>query len=114
VFAQPAGVPAGIVTPNDASTVRKARLAIPIQIKVCFFIYPNVRDDVGLVYWTLVVPTKHPSNSDLLCAPVHLAGIEIVIALDNPDPTSKAFHFASDGAGLASIKLFASLSTSWV
>ena len=49
------GVPAGIVIPNDASTVRKARLAIPIQIKVCLFIYPNVRDDVRLVYWTLVV-----------------------------------------------------------
>jgi hypothetical protein len=48
-------VPAGIVTPNDLSTVRKARLAIPIQIKVCLFIYPNVREDVRLVYWTLGV-----------------------------------------------------------
>src|SRR3977135_2064888 len=52
------GVPAGIVTPNDASTVRKAMHAIPIQIKVCLFIYPNLRDDVRLVYWTLVVPGK--------------------------------------------------------
>ena len=50
------GVPAGIETPNDRSTVRKAMLAIPIQIKVCFFIYSNVRDDTRLVYWTLVVP----------------------------------------------------------
>jgi hypothetical protein len=47
------GVPAGTVTPNDVSTVRKARLAIPIQIKVRLFIYPNVRDDVRLVYWSL-------------------------------------------------------------
>jgi len=48
-------LPAGIVIPNDLSTVRKARLAIPIQIKVCLFIYPNVRDDVRLVYWILGV-----------------------------------------------------------
>ena len=33
------GVPAGIVTPNAVSTTRKARLAIPIQIKVCLFIF---------------------------------------------------------------------------
>jgi len=50
------GVPAGIVTPNDVSAVRKAMLAIPIQIKVRFFIYLNVRADVHLAYWTLVVP----------------------------------------------------------
>ena len=48
-------LPAGIVIPNDLSTVRKARLAIPTQIKVCLFIYPNVRDDVRLVYWILGV-----------------------------------------------------------
>jgi len=46
------GVPEGIVTANDVSTIRKARLAIAIQIKVCFFIYPNVREEVRLVYWT--------------------------------------------------------------
>ena len=80
------GVPAGIVTPNDASTVRKARLAIPIQIKVCFFIYPNVRDDVRLVHSTLVVPTKEASiEVALLCCPLHLAGVEIVIARDHPN-----------------------------
>ena len=44
------GVPAGMVTPNAVSTARKARLAIPIQIKVCFFVYPNMRDEVHLVY----------------------------------------------------------------
>jgi hypothetical protein len=32
------------------SDVKKAKLAIPIQIKVCLFIYPNVRDEVHLVY----------------------------------------------------------------
>ena len=36
-------------------------------------------------YWTLVVPRKQPSNSDLLCAPLHLAGFEIIIALDYPN-----------------------------
>ena len=80
------GVPAGIVTPNAVSTTRKARLAIPIQIKVCLFIYSNVRDDLCLVYWTLDVPTKEASvEVALLCRPLHLAGVEIVIALDYPN-----------------------------
>jgi len=38
-----------------------------------------------LAYWTLVLPRKQPSNSDLLCAPLHLAGVEIIIALDHPN-----------------------------
>jgi hypothetical protein len=79
------GVPAGIVTPNDASAVRKAMLAIPIQIKVCFFIYPNVREEVRLVYCTLGVP-KASVKCPLLCRPRHLASIKIVIALDDANP----------------------------
>src|SRR4029077_252965 len=50
------GVPAGMVTPNAVSSATKARLTIPIQIEVFFFIYPNMRDEVHLVYWTLDVP----------------------------------------------------------
>lgn len=69
----------GIVIPNDLSTVRKARLAIPIQIKVCFFIYPNLQDDVRLVHWTQVVPIKEASiEVALLCGPLPLAGVEII------------------------------------
>jgi hypothetical protein len=80
------GVPAGIVTPNAVSTARKARLAIPIQIKVCLFIYPNMGHDVALVYWTLVVPTKEASiEVALLCCLLHLAGVEIVVALGAKD-----------------------------
>ena len=79
------GVPAGMVTANDLSTVRKARLAIPIQIKVCFFIYPNVRDDVKPVYWSLSYQ-KASVKFPLLCRPLHLAGGEIVIAFDDANP----------------------------
>jgi hypothetical protein len=80
------GVPAGIVTPNAVSTARKARLAIPIQIKVCLFIYPNMRHDVALVYWTLVVPTKEASiEVALLCCLLHLASIKIVVTFDYAD-----------------------------
>jgi hypothetical protein len=75
-------VPAGIVTPNDVSTVRKARLAIPIQIKVRFFINPNVRDDVRLVYWTLIVP-KSERQIPLTLPSTPPAGVKIVIALDD-------------------------------
>src|SRR4029077_7160207 len=44
-------------------------------------------------YWTLVVPRKQPSNSDLLCAPFHLAGIEIVMALDHPNLRGELAEF---------------------
>jgi len=61
-------------------------LAIPIQIKVCLFIYPNMRHDVALVYWTLVVPTKEASiEVALLCCLLHLASIKIVVTFDYAD-----------------------------
>jgi hypothetical protein len=74
------GVPAGTVAPNDMSDVRKARLAIPIRIKVCLFIYPNVREDVRLVYWTLDVP-KSERRIPLTLPTNPLAGVENLIAL---------------------------------
>ena len=56
-------------------------LAIPIQINVCLFIYPNVQDDVRLVYWTLGVP-KASVKFHLLCRPLRLASIKIVVIFD--------------------------------
>ena len=73
-----------MVTPNDLCDARKARLAIPIQINVCLFIYPNVQDDVRLVYWTLGVP-KASVKFHLLCRPLHLASIKIVVTFDYPN-----------------------------
>jgi len=91
------GVPAGIVTPNAVSTTRKARLAIPIQIKVCLFIYSNVRDDLCLVYWTLDVP-KSERQIPLHCRPLQLVGVEVIIAHGYPNlsgassPSSACFR----------------------
>src|SRR4029077_17269946 len=78
------GVPAGIVTPNAVSTARKARLAIPIQIKVCLFICQNMREDARLVYWTLDVP-KSERQIPLRCRPLQLAGVEVIISHGYPN-----------------------------
>jgi hypothetical protein len=88
----------------------------------------NFHTQRQLAYWTLVVPKKpafySPYSSHEIAGRADDEEVPDVLiendfgrgarisASDNRLTRGKAFHFASDRAG--SIKLFASLSTSWV
>ena len=57
----------------------------PIQIKAVFSFIPMGGHEVRLVYWTLGLTLNEVASIEvtLLCRPLHLAGVEIVIALDD-------------------------------